>query len=34
MDLIGEGFHVRAPVALERFEEGVARKTAKLGVRP
>ena len=31
MDLIGEGFHVRAPVALNRFVEGVARKTASLG---
>ncbi|MCC6709040.1 MAG: thioesterase [Gammaproteobacteria bacterium] len=34
MDLIGEGFHERAPVALSRFEEGVARKTAKLGGQP
>lgn len=31
VDLIGEGFHVRAPVALERFVDGVARKVAKLG---
>ena len=31
MDLIGAGFHVRAPVALRRFVEGVARKAAKLG---
>ena len=31
MELIGEGFHVRAPVALHRFVEGVARKLAKLG---
>ena len=31
MDLIGEGLHVRAPVALHRFVEGVARKAAKLG---
>lgn len=31
MDLIGEGWHVRAPVALHRFVEGVARKVAKLG---
>ncbi len=31
LDLVGEGFHVRAPVALHRFVEGVARKTAKLG---
>ena len=31
LDLIGEGFHVRAPVALHRFVEGVARKAAKFG---
>lgn len=31
MDVIGEGFHLRAPVALTRFVEGVARKRAKLG---
>ena len=34
LDLIGEGFHVRAPVALHRFVEGVARKAAKFGERP
>ena len=33
LDLIGEGFHVRAPVALHRFVEGVARKAAKFGER-
>jgi fluoroacetyl-CoA thioesterase len=33
LDLIGEGFHVRAPVALDRFVEGVARKVAKFGER-
>ena len=31
LELIGSGFHVRAPVALARFEEGVARKRAKFG---
>ena len=31
LDLIGEGFHVRAPVSLHRFVEGVARKAAKFG---
>jgi predicted thioesterase len=31
IDLIGEGFHVRAPVALNRFVEGVTRKVARLG---
>ena len=31
MDLIGEGWHMRAPVALHRFVAGVARKLAKLG---
>lgn len=31
LDLIGEGFHVRAPVALHRFVEGVARKRARSG---
>ena len=34
LDLIGEGFHVRAPVALHRFVEGVARKAAKFGELP
>ena len=34
LDLIGSGFHVRAPVALERFVEGVARKTARIGGEP
>lgn len=34
MDLIGEGFHARAPVALDRFIEGVARKAARLGASP
>ena len=34
LDLIGEGFHVRAPVALQRFVEGVARKVARLGEHP
>ena len=33
LDTIGTGFHVRAPVALERFLEGVARKTARIGVQ-
>ena len=33
LDLIGEGFHVRAPIALQRFVEGVARKAAKFGER-
>lgn len=31
LDLIGEGFHVRAPVALHRFVEGVARKVTRFG---
>ncbi len=31
LDLIGEGFHVRAAVALHRFVEGVARKAARFG---
>ena len=31
LDKIGEGFHVRAPVALERFVDGVARKSARIG---
>jgi len=31
VDKIGEGFHVRAPIALARFVDGVARKVQKLG---
>lgn len=34
LDLIGEGFHVRAPVAFERFVDGVARKAARIGAKP